>query len=90
MDDEQVNKNTQAIEWMGSYLHTQLGFRNKPNIEDEDGAVWEKYDKLYQEIHGNGKMGIKTKVVLMWRIHGFAWLMVGTVLGWTLKSILVK
>jgi len=85
---EQVSNNElqEAIEWMGSYLHTQLGFRNKPSGEDLKGAVWEKIDDVNNEIHGNGKMGIKTKVVLIWRLHGFAWLMCGTVIGWIVKG----
>ena len=86
--EQRIKDLEEAAEWQGNYLHNQLGFVNKPDAEKIKGAIWKKMDDIKGDIHGNGGMGIKTKVILMWRLHSAAWFFTGGCVVWIIKDLL--
>lgn len=59
--------------WIQAYLNSELGFKPKPDSPQIEGTVNKNHRELRKEyqddISGNGKMGIKTKVAIMWYVH---------------------
>ena len=59
-------------------------------VREQLERIEEDLEILHKLMHGNGAMGIHTKVQLLWRTYHFAWTGVGTsvgfFVGWCLRS----
>ena len=59
-------------------------------VREQLERIEEDLEILHKLMHGNGAMGIHTKVQLLWRTYHFAWTVGGTsvgfFVGWCLRS----
>jgi len=73
IDEEKIKE---RLTWLESYLTAQLGYKAHPD-SNVKGEVKKRLDEIDDILSGNGKMGLKTKVAIMWWVHGTVWALMG-------------
>ena len=78
----------EKIKWIESFLNSELGFRPTPAALVTDGEVYKKFKEINKILKGNGKMGMITKVMLLWMGHRLSYLLLGGAITWIIKDII--
>lgn len=82
------DESAEQIKWIQSFLNSELGFRPTPAALVTEGEVYKKFKEINKILKGNGKMGVVTKVMLLWMGHRLSYLLLGGTITWIIKDLI--
>jgi len=71
---DRLDKRQGAIE---THLFSETGYRPTPESPMNEGFVWKEIHSLKYDIHGNGNMGMKTKLFIVMWVFPFLFSVIG-------------
>lgn len=84
--DETLQAVLKRLEWIEACLYSALGFKANPEMQDKDGNIDKKIKFLEDDLRGNGKMGLKTKIMILWFALPILTSIIGFLLGMIIKG----
>jgi len=72
--------------WRDAFLHTELGFQTDPDQKPVIGKVYQAIKDNTDILKGNGNMGLRTKVVIMWWLHWPLGILVGSLISFIVQK----